>query len=176
MGSWVKARLTFANVMSVVAVFVALGGSAIAVTRIDRNSVRSKQVKNNSLANVDLRNDTIQGNKVNEATLEGVKAGNVTAFHVSAPPDGGICTADTPVPEGVAVTDPAPGSQGTCTVTFPQSVFGCSVQAAPDHRKIDDAPSTIQQETAQVFRTDESPDRFLVSTIRAALPRTGDSV
>ncbi|MGI9019473.1 MAG: hypothetical protein ACR2G3_02030 [Solirubrobacterales bacterium] len=41
-----RAGLSFANVVSLVALFVALGGSAYAVTQLDRNSVRSKHIVN----------------------------------------------------------------------------------------------------------------------------------
>ena len=36
-------NLSFANVMSVIAVFIALGGTAIAVTQLPKNSVGSRK-------------------------------------------------------------------------------------------------------------------------------------
>jgi hypothetical protein len=44
-----RARLTFANVMSVVAVFIALGGAGYAATKLARNSVGTKQIKNEAV-------------------------------------------------------------------------------------------------------------------------------
>src|SRR4051794_29025473 len=47
-------RLTYANVMSTFAVFMALGGAAYAVVSLPANSVGTKQVKNHSLGVVAL--------------------------------------------------------------------------------------------------------------------------
>jgi hypothetical protein len=44
-----RSKLTFANVVSVIALFIALGGSAYAVTQLPKNSVGSKQLKNNAV-------------------------------------------------------------------------------------------------------------------------------
>lgn len=62
----VRRRISFANVMSVLALFVALGGSAYA---IKKNSVGSKQLKNNGVKNVDLANDAVTSQKVADGSL-----------------------------------------------------------------------------------------------------------
>jgi hypothetical protein len=74
-----RPRLTFANVMSCVALFVALGGSAYAATQLKKNSVGTKQLKKNSvtaakikknaIVTAKLKNDAVTGAKVNTATL-----------------------------------------------------------------------------------------------------------
>ncbi len=53
-----RERLTFANVMSCVAVFLALGGSALA---LNANSVGSRAVKNESLKGRDVKNESLKG-------------------------------------------------------------------------------------------------------------------
>ena len=63
----VRARLTFANVMSVVAVFIALGGSAIAINKIKANSVGSKQIKAKAVKNADLADNAVTSPKVEKA-------------------------------------------------------------------------------------------------------------
>ena len=62
----VRKRMSFANVMSVLALFVALGGSAYA---LKKNSVTSKQLKNNGVKNVDLANDAVTSQKVADGSL-----------------------------------------------------------------------------------------------------------
>jgi hypothetical protein len=57
----IRARLTFANVVSLVALFVALGGSSYAALRIGtgqivNNSVRSRDLRNNDVRSGDVRN------------------------------------------------------------------------------------------------------------------------
>ena len=44
----IRKRLTYANVMSSIAVFLVLGGAAVAATQLPKNSVGSKQLKKNS--------------------------------------------------------------------------------------------------------------------------------
>ncbi|MGN6663507.1 MAG: hypothetical protein ACTHK6_04780 [Solirubrobacterales bacterium] len=44
-----RKRLTFANVMSMIAVFVALGATAFAATQLPKNSVGTKQLKKNAV-------------------------------------------------------------------------------------------------------------------------------
>jgi hypothetical protein len=61
-------RLTFANVMSVAAVFIALGGGAYAVS-VAKNSVGSKSIKDGSIRGVDVKADSLTGSNINEATL-----------------------------------------------------------------------------------------------------------
>jgi hypothetical protein len=58
----VRSHLTFANVMSIVAVFIALGGSAFAaheIAKIRKNSVGAKQLKDNSVASPEVRNGSL---------------------------------------------------------------------------------------------------------------------
>lgn len=67
----IKDRLTYANVMATIAVFVALGGSAFAAaTVVKKNSVSSKSVKNGTLKGVDVAKDTLTGDNINEGTLK----------------------------------------------------------------------------------------------------------
>jgi hypothetical protein len=39
-----RTRLTFANVVSVIALFVALGGTSVAALTLSRNSVKSRHI------------------------------------------------------------------------------------------------------------------------------------
>jgi hypothetical protein len=56
---WVRRRLSFANVISLIALFVALGGSSFAAL-----TVTGKHVKNSSLTGKDVRNDSLTGRDV----------------------------------------------------------------------------------------------------------------
>jgi hypothetical protein len=60
-------RLSYANVVATLALFVALGGTGYAASQIT-----SKEVKNRSLKGGDLRKDTITGTEVNESKLKQV--------------------------------------------------------------------------------------------------------
>lgn len=60
-----RGRLTYANVMATVAVFIALGGSAYAATQLKKNSVGTKQLKNSA----------VTGTKVKDGSLSAVDIG-----------------------------------------------------------------------------------------------------
>ena len=66
----VKKRISFANVMSLVAVFIALGGSAYAIG-LKKNSVGSKQLKTGAVKGADLGNDAVSSDKVAAGSLLG---------------------------------------------------------------------------------------------------------
>jgi hypothetical protein len=50
----IRSRLTFANVVSVIALFIALGGGAYAVSTAQKNSVVSKSIKDGQVKQRDL--------------------------------------------------------------------------------------------------------------------------
>jgi hypothetical protein len=58
------ARLTYANVMSTLAVFIALGGAAYAV-----NKINGKSIKKHTIAGNRLKADTLDGRAIDEAKL-----------------------------------------------------------------------------------------------------------
>jgi len=65
------ANVRYADVIATLALFVALGGSAYAVTALPRNSVTSPTVKNGSLRAADLAKNSV--------TSKAVKDGSITA-------------------------------------------------------------------------------------------------
>lgn len=67
--SQVRSRLTYANVMASIAVFIALGGGAYALT-LDKNSVRSKHIKNGQVTSADVADDDLIGSDIDEDTLQ----------------------------------------------------------------------------------------------------------
>jgi hypothetical protein len=64
-----KKRLTYANVMSSIAVFLVLGGATAIAAGLAKNSVGTKQLKNNAVTTAKIKNDAVTGAKVNESTL-----------------------------------------------------------------------------------------------------------
>ena len=63
-----RRRLTYANVMATLAVFIALGGSSYAAL-----TVTGRDVKNGSLTFRDLRRDTLAGSRIKESRLGTVR-------------------------------------------------------------------------------------------------------
>lgn len=60
----VRRRLTYANVMSTLAVFIALGGSSYAAIKIN-----GRDIKNRSIPGTKLRTNTLTGSQIRESTL-----------------------------------------------------------------------------------------------------------
>lgn len=54
-----KGRLTFSNVVAVVALFIALGGASYAAVKIPRNSVGTKQLKKNAVVSSKVKNGSL---------------------------------------------------------------------------------------------------------------------
>jgi hypothetical protein len=84
----IRKRLTYANVMSTIAVFLVIGGaSAFAASQLGKNSVGTKQlksnavttakIKKNAVTTAKIKKDAVTGAKVNESTLETVPSANV---------------------------------------------------------------------------------------------------
>jgi len=66
----VRKRLTYANVMSSIAVFlVVAGGSALAANQLGKNTVGTKQLKNNAVTNAKIKKGTIEGSKLKLSTI-----------------------------------------------------------------------------------------------------------
>lgn len=71
----IRKRLTYANVMSSVAVFlVVAGGSAFAVTQLPKNSVGSPQIKRNAVRTGDIARNAV---RVGKLAPEAAKAGKI---------------------------------------------------------------------------------------------------
>ena len=64
-----RPRMTFANVTSVSALFIALGGSAYAVTELPKNSVGTKQLKDSAVTTKKIKNGAVTGAKIKLSTL-----------------------------------------------------------------------------------------------------------
>jgi hypothetical protein len=67
-----RVRLTYANVMSTFAVFLALGGAtAFAAGQIGKNSIGPRQLKSQSVTTGKLANNAVNGAKVANGSLSG---------------------------------------------------------------------------------------------------------
>ena len=67
------AKLSFANVMATVAVFIALGGGAYAATQLPNNSVGTKQLKNSAVTTPKIKNGAVTTPKIKNGAVTGAK-------------------------------------------------------------------------------------------------------
>jgi hypothetical protein len=66
-------RLTFANVVSVIALFVALGGTGLAASQIGKNSVGTKQLKKNAVTNAKIKKNAVTKAKIKKNAVTTAK-------------------------------------------------------------------------------------------------------
>jgi hypothetical protein len=64
-----RPKLTYANAIATLALFLALGGAAYAGTQLPKNSVGSNQLKKNAVTTAKIKNGAVTGSKVNLSTL-----------------------------------------------------------------------------------------------------------
>ena len=84
--SRLRKRLTYANVIATVALFMALGGVSYAATIAAKNSVRSSSIKNGQVKTADLAKNAVNSSKVKDGSLTGadVKDGSLGGADLSA--------------------------------------------------------------------------------------------
>jgi hypothetical protein len=89
----IRKRLTYANVMSSIAVFLVLGGAAafaasqkIGSKQLKANAVTTGKIKKAAVTTAKIKDNAVNGAKVNEATLSTVPSASTAAFASSIPP------------------------------------------------------------------------------------------
>lgn len=133
----IRKRLTYANVMSSIAVFLVVGGaSAFAATHLGKNSVGTKQLKNNAVTTAKIKKNAVTGAKIKNGTITGTKInlgslGTVPSA-TSATSAGNAATANGQTPVKVFQTL-LPG-QSNVTVA---SIAGFNITASCELKNID---------------------------------------
>ena len=98
-------RLTYANMMATVAVFIALGGSAYAASKINGKTIKVKSIPGNR-----LKPNTVTGTQVNESTLAQVPSAAQANTATSAASAANATTVNGHSAECKAGTQPFAGS------------------------------------------------------------------
>jgi hypothetical protein len=75
---WIRSHLSFANAISMIALFVALGGTSVAAVSLAKNSVGSKQVKKNSLKAADIARNAVGASEIRSNSVRGGDVGDGT--------------------------------------------------------------------------------------------------
>jgi hypothetical protein len=70
----IRKRLTYANVMSSIAVFLVIGGaSALAANQLAKNSVGTKQLKSNAVTTAKIKKNAVTSAKIKKDAVTGAK-------------------------------------------------------------------------------------------------------
>ncbi len=82
----IRKRLTYANVMSSIAVFLVLGGAtALAASQLGKNTVGSKQLKKNSVTSAKIKNKAVTTSKIADKAVTGAQVadGSLTGTDIN---------------------------------------------------------------------------------------------
>ena len=131
-------RLTFANVISVIALFVALGGTGLAASQLGKNSVGTKQLKNNAVSAAKIKNGAVTQAKISsaaQAALKGATGLQGPKGEAGAPATNlwAVVSSDGKLIRGSGVTSTSQGEtkEGVYRVVFNQDVSACAFIATP---------------------------------------------
>lgn len=99
----IRKRLTYANVMSSLAVFLVLGGATALAAGLGKNTVGTKQIKNNAVTTAKIKNGAVTGAKVKNDSLTGTQINSSTLGKVPSATNADHAASASAVTEG-AVT------------------------------------------------------------------------
>jgi hypothetical protein len=136
----IRKRLTYANVMSSLAVFLVLGGatafaaSKIGANQLKANSVKTGKIVKEAITTSKIKNNAVNGAKVNESTLGTVPSATTATTATTAGTASNVLWAVVENPAGVGNAKLVRSSQPAPTViegvgvdvVFNKSVAGCA--------------------------------------------------
>jgi hypothetical protein len=121
-----RRRLTFSNVIAVIALFVALGGSVYAA-----NKISGKTIKKGSEPGNRLKKNSVTGTQVKESTLGAVPnadaLGGASASAYQGKLLSAVVASDGTLAGGVGAVSSNRGSGGRYTVKFNRDITSCAL-------------------------------------------------
>jgi hypothetical protein len=167
--SKLRSRLTYANAVASIALFIALGGTSYAIAT---GSIGTREIKNNSVTGRDVRNSSLTGADVRNSRLTGADIRNdgLTGADVlessldKVPAAGAADTADTADSANTANTANTADSARTATTAD---------RLAGEYFAVVNADGTLARATANVDVASElqaPPGRYYVTIDRDAGP------
>ena len=129
-----KGRLTYANVMATIAVFVALGGSSYAALTLPRNSVGAKQIRKGAVGTSELHDRSVRLRDMSTSarkSLRGATGAQGPAGATGAPAAKffAAVSASGALLRGNATNGGRATAIGTYVIGFAESVGGCAYSA-----------------------------------------------
>jgi hypothetical protein len=67
----IRSKITYANIVATLALFIALGGVSYAAVKLPANSVGEKQIKKNAVTGKKIKKNAITGDKIKPGTIKG---------------------------------------------------------------------------------------------------------
>lgn len=153
----IRKRLTYANVMSSIAVFIVLGGAAFAASKLPKKSVGTPQLKANAVTTAKIKKNAVTSKKIKNGTVSGtdINIGSTPFGRVVAKlrTGGALSVSETELvnyPLSPSTYTQAPEEDdtylGAVDVTFESS---CAAPRAVEALVIADAPNPTKPETSE---------------------------
>jgi hypothetical protein len=117
-------KLSYANVLSTLALFIALGGVSYAATQLPDNSVGTEQIRQGAVTKSDLHTDSVGQDEIVTDGVGSVQIKDGSIRCIDFVPRNDICAASGPSQPGVpGATGPA-GADGATGATGPTGTAG----------------------------------------------------
>jgi hypothetical protein len=97
--SAITSRLNYANVMATVAVFLALGGGAVAAVKLGKNAVKTKSIANGAVKTKKLANNAVKESKIANGAVTDAKVPDLAYQNASGFTNGWGAAAGVPAPQ-----------------------------------------------------------------------------
>ena len=176
----IRSKLSFANVISCLALFIALGGTGYAAITLPRNSVGSAQLRSKSVGTSEMKSNAVTSRTIKRGSIQtsdmsataraslrgqagpaGPAGPPGTTFRAAVPTGGSVAA-------GNATRATHVGGTNEYTVEFPRDLSGCiatatlaTVQSGPTTDQPEAGRITVASAGASVvvktFRADGSP-------------------
>jgi hypothetical protein len=140
----IRSRLTYANVVASIALFVALGGGAYAAIKLPAGSVGTEQIRKSAVRSAQVRNHSLLA----------------ADFKLGQLPTGPRGAQGAPGPQGAPGSQGAPGAQGATGPIGPQGEPGTGATAGAPVAVVHTAgPSAANPSFSLAACEDHSPER-----------------
>jgi hypothetical protein len=137
----IRKRLTYANVMSSIAVFIVLGGAAYAASQLPKNSVGTKQLKKNAVISSKVKNGSLEAADFKAGQLPAGPKGDKGEKGDPGTPATklwAVLNGSGTLVRGSGVASAGHPGTGRETVVFNQDVSGCTFLATAGTTSVTD--------------------------------------
>ena len=149
---WIRSHLSFANSISLIALFVALGGTSFAAVALTKNSVGAAQIKKNAVAASEIKKNAVRAAEVNRNAIGAseLRSNAVAGGDIADNGVGGADLSDNSVGAGELSDDSVGSGEVTNDALTATDIAGSSLDAevGPDFFARVQANGTLQPDVA----------------------------
>jgi hypothetical protein len=104
---WIRSHMSFANLVSLMALFIALGGTTYAAVALPKNSVGAKQIKKNGVGASEIKKNAVRAAEIKSSAVGAseIKSNAVASGDIADNGVGGADLADSSVGSGEVTDD-----------------------------------------------------------------------